>query len=126
MRYEVEPFNDYVVFYEQEVKEIAGIYTPETGKTSAHRSFGRVIAVGPGRYDSDGKLIPMRSKVGDMIVLGARNSLVSYDHLDDARKVFAIREPEIAGRLKDDPGLYTHRGFDGERICGAETGTITE
>lgn len=126
MRYEVAPLHDYVIYFEQEVKEIAGIFTPQGGKEEKSRSFGRVLAVGPGRIDNNGHLIPMTVKPGDLIVIGGRNSMVRYDHLDDARKVYAIREPEIAGRIKEDPSVYTHRAFDAISLCGSILGSMSE
>ncbi|KAK8825044.1 Cpn10 [Blastocystis sp. ATCC 50177/Nand II] len=45
----------------------SGILLPETSVAKANQ--GTVLAVGPGRMDSNGKLIPMNCKVGDRVLL---------------------------------------------------------
>ncbi|KAK9082033.1 hypothetical protein Scep_013656 [Stephania cephalantha] len=47
-------------------KTTAGILLPE--KTSKLNS-GKVVAVGPGSHDRDGKLIPLSVKQGDTVLL---------------------------------------------------------
>ena len=44
-----------------------GILLPETSVAKANQ--GNVIAVGPGRMDNNGKLLPMNCKVGDRVLL---------------------------------------------------------
>ena len=43
-----------------------GIVIPETAKEKPLK--GRIMAVGPGKYNEDGELIPMSVKVGDMVL----------------------------------------------------------
>lgn len=33
-------------------------------------TVGQILAAGPGRYDANGKLIPMQAKVGDIVMWG--------------------------------------------------------
>jgi chaperonin GroES len=49
-------------------KTKGGILMP--GTTFAPKRFGKVVAVGPGRRDEQGNLIPMTTKVGDTVLLG--------------------------------------------------------
>ncbi len=47
-------------------KTKSGIYLPDTAKEKPEQ--GKVIAVGPGRFDKDGKRIPMEVKKGDKVL----------------------------------------------------------
>ena len=51
---------------EGEVKK-GGIIIPDTAKEKPQE--GKVIAVGPGKRDDDGKLIPIELKKGDIVML---------------------------------------------------------
>ncbi|HEY4684427.1 MAG TPA: co-chaperone GroES [Dehalococcoidia bacterium] len=44
----------------------SGIVIPDTAKEKPNQ--GEVIAVGPGRRDDDGKLVPMEISVGDRVL----------------------------------------------------------
>ena len=62
------PLEDRVVvkLIEQEEKTQSGIVLPDTAKEKPTK--GRVIAAGPGKYDDNGKLIPMPVTEGDIVV----------------------------------------------------------
>jgi chaperonin GroES len=62
------PLEDRVVIkvLEQEEKTASGIVLPDTAKEKP--SKGRVVAAGPGKYDDNGKLIPMPVNSGDIVV----------------------------------------------------------
>jgi chaperonin GroES len=66
----VRPLHDRVIVerVEEEQKTAGGIIIPDTAKEKPQE--GKVIAVGPGRTDKDGKLIPMDVKKGDRILFG--------------------------------------------------------
>jgi chaperonin GroES len=51
---------------EREEMTASGIYVPETAKERPQE--GMVVAVGPGRKDDDGKVIPMDVKKGDRVL----------------------------------------------------------
>ena len=51
---------------ESEEKTIGGIIIPDTAKEKPQE--GKVIAVGPGGRDENGKLIPLDVKAGDRIL----------------------------------------------------------
>ena len=44
----------------------SGIVIPDTAKEKPNQ--GEIIAVGPGRRDDDGKLVPMEISVGDRVL----------------------------------------------------------
>lgn len=52
---------------EQEEKMKGGIYIPDTAKKKQEQA--EVIAVGPGKNDKNGNLIPMPVKVGDTVLM---------------------------------------------------------
>ena len=66
----LKPLGDRVVVKAQEAKEVkkGGIIIPDTAKEKPQE--GEIIAVGKGKLNDDGKLIPMDVKVGDKILYG--------------------------------------------------------
>ena len=76
---------------EQEEKTASGIILPETAKEKPQE--GKVLAVGPGRKDEDGKPIPMDVKEGDR-VLYAKYAGTEVK-LPDDRKVLVLKESDI-------------------------------
>ena len=65
----IRPLADRVLvepFEEKEVKK-GGILIPDSAKEKPQE--GKVIAVGPGKVDDDGKKIPMAVKKGDRILM---------------------------------------------------------
>ena len=64
------PLHDRVVIrrLEGEEKSKGGIIIPDTVKEKPQE--GEVIAVGPGRRDESGKLIPLDVKAGDQVLFG--------------------------------------------------------
>ena len=62
------PLEDRVVVQviETEEKTSSGIVLPDTAKEKPSKAT--VLAVGPGKYDDSGKLIPMPVKKGDVVV----------------------------------------------------------
>jgi chaperonin GroES len=68
MALKLRPLGDRVLVepIEHEEMTASGIYVPETAKERPQE--GVVVAVGPGRKDDDGKLIPMDVKKGDRVL----------------------------------------------------------
>ena len=64
------PLHDRVAIkpIDQEEKTVGGIIIPDTAKEKPIQ--GKVIAVGKGAKDKDGKLIPLDVKVGDKVLYG--------------------------------------------------------
>ncbi len=65
-----KPLRDYVLVshVKAEEKTFGGIIIPDTAKEKPQE--GKVVAVGPGRRDSDGNRIEMEVKKGDRILFG--------------------------------------------------------
>ncbi|HEY3176407.1 MAG TPA: co-chaperone GroES [Candidatus Polarisedimenticolia bacterium] len=66
----VKPLHDRVLLkrVEAEEKVKGGIIIPDTAKEKPME--GKVIAVGAGKLDEDGKRIPLEVKVGDRVLFG--------------------------------------------------------
>ncbi len=66
----IRPLNDRVMVLrlEEEQKTVGGIIIPDTAKEKPQE--GKVIAVGPGKVDEDGKRMGMDVKAGDRILFG--------------------------------------------------------
>jgi chaperonin GroES len=64
------PLHDRVVVtrIDAEEKTTGGIIIPDTAKEKPQE--GRVVAIGPGGRDENGKLMPIDVKVGDRILFG--------------------------------------------------------
>jgi len=64
------PLHDQVLVIreESEQKTPGGIIIPDTAKEKPQE--GKLVAVGPGRMDREGKRIPMEVKVGDRVLFG--------------------------------------------------------
>ncbi|KAL5210871.1 hypothetical protein ABZP36_006494 [Zizania latifolia] len=79
----------------QPKKSAGGILLPETTK---QLNSAKVVAVGPGERDRDGKLIPVSFKEGDAVLLpeygGTEVKLAEKEYL-------LFREHDILGRLEE-------------------------
>jgi chaperonin GroES len=94
---DLKPLGDRVVIEptEREERTASGIYVPETAKEKPQE--GKVLAVGEGRWDDEGKRrMPLDVKVGDR-VLFARYAGTEVK-LDD-KKYLILSEKDILGIL---------------------------
>ena len=64
----IKPFADRVLLepVEEEKATDSGIYLPETSKEKP--VMAKVVEVGPGKTNNEGKLIPLTVKQGDVVV----------------------------------------------------------
>ena len=65
----IKPLADRVIVEQSDVaepKSAGGIIIPDTAKEKPQE--GKIVAVGPGRTDENGKLIKMNVKVGDKVL----------------------------------------------------------
>jgi len=64
----IKPLGDRVLIEAIEQKEVikGGIVIPDSAKEKPQEAV--VVAVGPGKYDDKGKLIPVEVKVGDHVL----------------------------------------------------------
>jgi chaperonin GroES len=66
----VKPLADRVVVRALEESEQmrGGLYIPDTAKEKPQQ--GEIVSVGPGKYDENGKRVPMDVKAGDKVLYG--------------------------------------------------------
>jgi chaperonin GroES len=88
----IRPLHDRVVVQrvEQEEQVRGGIIIPDTAKEKPQEA--KVVAVGPGKFDDDGKRMPMDVKEGDRVLIGKYSG--SEIKLEDEDYVI-LREDEI-------------------------------
>src|SRR5690349_13687960 len=90
----VKPLNDRVLIRRMEAEEKVkgGIIIPDTAKEKPLE--GKVVAVGAGRIDENGKRIPMEVKVGDRVLIGKYSG--TEVKIEDIEHVI-LKEDEILG-----------------------------
>ncbi len=90
----VRPLNDRVLIKRLEAKETVrgGIIIPDSAKEKPME--GEVIAVGPGKHDEAGKLMPMTVKAGDKVLVGKYAG--TEIKIEDVEHII-VREDEILG-----------------------------
>ncbi|HEY2389211.1 MAG TPA: co-chaperone GroES [Candidatus Binatia bacterium] len=93
----IRPLQDRVIVkrIEEEEKTKGGIIIPDTAKEKPQE--GKVVAVGKGKVNDDGKLTPLDVKVGDKILFGKYSGseikMNGEEHL-------IMREDDILGILE--------------------------
>jgi chaperonin GroES len=76
----IKPLGDRVVLkvLEAEEKTASGIVLPDTAKEKPQQ--GKILAVGPGKYGEDGKVMPMSVKEGDTVLFAKyAGTEIKYD-----------------------------------------------
>ena len=100
MALNIKPLGDRVVIEPLEEDEVtfAGgeLILPDTAKEKPQQ--GKILAVGPGRLDEDGKRIPMEVKVGDTVVY-AKYTGTSFK-MEGGKEILFIKESDILAILK--------------------------
>jgi chaperonin GroES len=93
----VKPLFDRVLVKRVDVEEKVkgGIIIPDTAKEKPME--GKVISVGQGRIDDDGKRIPMEVKNGDRILFG---KYAGTEIKVDEEEHIILREDEILGIIQ--------------------------
>ncbi len=96
----IKPLHDRILVkrLDEEEKTSGGIIIPESAKEAP--AEGRVVAVGPGKPDDSGKIIPMGVKEGDRILFskysGSEVKIEGVEHL-------IMREDEVLGVVEGAP-----------------------
>ncbi|MFP3928092.1 MAG: co-chaperone GroES [Desulfobacteraceae bacterium] len=90
----LRPLNDRVVVtrIEEDEKTPGGIIIPDTAKEKPQE--GKVIAVGPGKLDENGKRIPVEVKENDRILFG---KYAGTEIRIDGVEYLIMREDDILG-----------------------------
>ena len=92
------PLHDRVLIrpLEQDAKTKGGIIIPDTAKEKPVE--GKVVAVGPGARDENGKLHPLDIKVGDRVLYGKWSGTeVKVDDED----LLIVKESDVMGIIEE-------------------------
>jgi chaperonin GroES len=73
-------------------KTESGLYIPDSAQEKAQ--IGKVVAIGQGRITTEGKIVPLQVKVGDVIFFG------KYAGTDAGKEHLIIKEDEILGVIE--------------------------
>jgi len=90
------PLHDRVVVQriEEDQKTAGGIIIPDTAAEKPQT--GKIIAVGPGARDDDGKIVPLDVKAGDKVLFGKWSGTEVKLDGDD---LLIMKESDIMGVL---------------------------
>jgi chaperonin GroES len=90
----IRPLHDRVIVkrIEEEKKSAGGIVIPDTAAEKPEQ--GEILAVGKGKTDDNGKLIPIDVKVGDRVLFGKYSGQTVRVKGDE---LLVMREEDIMG-----------------------------
>jgi chaperonin GroES len=93
----VRPLQDRVIVrrMEEERKTASGIVIPDAATEKPDQ--GEIIAVGNGKTDDNGKLIPMSVKKGDKVLFG---KYAGQTFKMDGQEYMTMREDDIIGVIE--------------------------
>jgi len=93
----LKPLRDRVIIRRLEEEEVVegGIIIPDTAKEKPIK--GEVVAVGPGRLDDAGKLVPMNVKAGDIVIF---RKYAGNEITVDEEELLIVEEDDILAILK--------------------------
>src|SRR5580658_7258217 len=95
---DIRPLYDRIVVkrVEEEESKIGGLFIPDSAKEEPQQ--GEVVAVGKGKRNDDGKLIPLDVQAGDRILFGKYSG---SDIRLDGNEFLIMREDEVLGVLEN-------------------------
>ncbi len=93
----IQPLGDRVLVepLEAEDKTSGGIIIPDTAKEKQQR--GKVVAIGKGRVNDDGKITPLEVKVNDQVLFGR---YAGSEIKIGAADYLIIKEDDILGIIR--------------------------
>jgi chaperonin GroES len=94
----LRPLGDRIVVepLEAEEKTKGGIILPDTAKEKPQE--GKVVAVGKGKTDESGKLIPMEVKVGDKVLYG---KYAGTEITIEGKEYMILREEDVLAVVEE-------------------------
>jgi len=92
------PLHDRVLIepMEQEARSKGGVIIPDTAKEKPVE--GKVVAVGPGTRDENGKLHPLDVKTGDRVLYGKWSGT---EVKVDGEDLLIVKESDVMGVIED-------------------------
>ncbi|MGC8976328.1 MAG: co-chaperone GroES [Candidatus Ratteibacteria bacterium] len=97
-KFKIRPLADRVVVepLEAEEKSKGGIILPDTAKEKPQE--GKVVAVGKGRVNDKGEVIPIQVKVGDKVLYG---KYAGTEVTVDDKQYIILREDDILAVIEE-------------------------
>lgn len=94
----IKPLGDRLVVerLEQEEKTSGGIIIPDTAKEKPKQ--GKVLAVGPGAKDENGKRIPVDVQAGDIVLF---TQWAGNDIKIDGKDYLVLKESDVIGIIEE-------------------------
>ena len=95
----LQPLGDRLIVevLEEEETTVSGIVLPDTAKEKPQR--GRVLAIGPGSRDDNGKFVPMDLAEGDEVIFSKYGGTEIKVGADD---VLILRESDVLAKVVGD------------------------
>lgn len=93
----IKPLSDRLVVerIEQEEKTLGGIIIPDTAKEKPKQ--GKVLAVGPGAKDENGKRIPVDVQAGDIVLF---TQWAGNEIKIDGKEYLVLKESDVIGIIE--------------------------
>jgi len=93
----VRPLHDRIIVQrtEEEEQRVGGIIIPDSAKEKPQQ--GKVVAVGKGKIEKDGKVTPLDVKAGDTILFG---KYAGQEIKVDGDEYLIMREEEVLGVIE--------------------------
>ncbi len=93
----IKPLSDRILVrrLEAEEKTKGGIIIPDTAKEKPRE--GKIVAVGDGRVDEDGKRRPLAVRAGDKVLF---NSYAGTDIKIDGEEFLIMKEEDVLGIIE--------------------------
>jgi chaperonin GroES len=93
----IKPLSDRILVrrLEAEEKTKGGIIIPDTAKEKPRE--GKIVAVGDGRIDDNGKKVPLSIKKGDKVLF---NSYAGTDIKVDGEEFLIMKEEDVLGIIE--------------------------
>jgi len=93
----VRPLHDRIIVQriEEDEQRVGGIIIPDTAKEKPQQ--GKVIAVGKGKIEKDGKVTPLDVKAGDTVLFG---KYAGQEIKVEGDEYLIMREEEVLGVIE--------------------------
>lgn len=94
----IKPLSDYLLVepLERETKLPSGIVIPDTAKEKPQE--GRVLAVGPGRRDEKGDVVPMSVKAGSIVMY---KKWGGTEIKIEGKELLLVKEEDVLALIED-------------------------
>jgi chaperonin GroES len=94
----LKPLGDRLIVraIEEDEKTASGIVLPDTAKEKPQK--GKVVAVGDGKLDEDGKRVPLEVKAGDEVLYSKYGGTEIKDP-DSSEELLVLRESDVLAKV---------------------------